>query len=1400
MNAYQLLDLFNRSGVALQVDGDALHCKAPRGFMTEALRDALKQHKQELIGILSGRGRDGAIRPRAPAEAAAGLPLSFAQRQLWFLWQLEPQSPSYNNPGAITLTGVLDAAAFERSIAEVVRRHEALRTVFRTVDGEPRQRVLPAGDVVLPLQDLSALPEAARQRAAQAAVQADARAPFDLTEGPLLRTSLLKLGPREHVWLFNVHHIVADGWSMGILVREVAALYAAHVRGEPSPLAALPIQYGDYACWQAEWLRGDALRGQLAYWKQRLDSAPTLLPLPTDRPRPGVQGHRGAHHAVTVDRAVAERLDAIGLQAQGTLFTTLTAALAVLLWRYSGQADVCIGTPFANRNRAELEPLIGHFVNTLVVRSQVDPDHSFLQLLEQVRGHVLGAHAHQDVPFDQVVQAVNPERNTSHSPLFQVLLVLQNTPGGGAMALPGVELGWMEASSESAKFDLTVDVMRSGGQLKIDFEYNTDLFDRDTVARMAGHYARLLEQAAADPAQAIGALRLLGEDERRRQLADWNATDTPYPDLCIHELIEAQAQRDPAGIALVDETRTLGFGALNTQANRLARHLRTLGVGPDCLVGVCMERSIEMVVGLLAILKAGGGYVPLDPDYPAERLAFLLQDSAPLAVLTHTATHTAAQAAAAGAGAPAGGTPSVLIALDRDAAQWSDLPDGNLDVRAVGLRPDHLAYVMYTSGSTGQPKGVMVAHRGVANLLQWNEQIYGPGRGHVMLQKTPISFDASVREFFWPLMSGARLVLARPGGHKDPGYLIETIQQAQITIVQFVPALLRLFLEEETAARCTSLVTVQCGGGELPPALVRQFHERLPQARLHNLYGPTEITVDMTAWACSTSGDQSEQGARVPIGKPMPNTRAYVLDRAGEPVPIGVPGELHVGGAGVARGYLNRPALTEERFVPSPFVAGERLYKTGDLARWLPGGSIDFLGRNDFQVKVRGYRIELGEIEEHLARHPAVGDAVVLAEPDPSGDTRLVAYVTLQTDAGDAGEVGADALRAHLLATLPDYMAPAAYIALEALPLTPAGKVDRDALRAMPWAAQGLQQVNLTSPRDHVELKLYQIWKSLLVEPQIGIRDNFFNVGGTSISAIKLAHRIECEFGLTLPVREIISYPTIEALGGRIRAGARDDAGIDNLIRFRAGDGSCNVVCVHPAGGTAFCYLSLAKMLPESCGVYGLQSHGLNAGEAFLPSVEAMAQAYLERIAPLADGPLVITGLSYGGLVAHEMGRRLSLAGHRQASVVLLDTLGSDEPEHRVRIAPVELAEFRDKLVRFNGMYPGIDDGQIERYFQVYNHNRMTVRDYECPPQPGRVVLVQALGGRDRPFLREIRGFWRRHAQGSFLVKLVHGDHWEMLETAEVQRVGKTIRQELRRIVPVQAQAQAANPAEAMAR
>ncbi|HEV7369245.1 amino acid adenylation domain-containing protein [Arenibaculum sp.] len=1349
MNAYELLDLFNRHSIALEVDGDRLRCKAPRGFMTEELVADLKRLKREIIAILAGSEDDGGEIARRPG-GEADLPLSFSQRQLWFLDQLEPGNPFYSIPTALRFEGKLDVPALERALNEIVRRHEVLRTTFRAVDGEPRQVIRPTLRLTLGVTDLGGLPPPERQALAREAAEADARAPFDLAEGPLIRTSLYRLADDEHLWLLNLHHIVADGWSVGVLLQELAALYAAYVQGRPSPLPELPVQYADYTLWQRERLKGDALQGQVDYWKRQLAGAPALLDMPADRPRPAVQTFRGATHAVTTG---ADAVRALCRRTGGTLFGVLAAALAVLLWRHGAQDDVSIGTPFANRNRREIEPLIGHFVNTLVIRCRPDPRKSFAELLEQVRGDVLDAHAHQDVPFDQVVEALNPERHTSHSPLFQVMLVLQNAPGG-AVEWPGLTLHPFETSSGTAKFDLMLEVSEGERHLRSTFEYNTDLFDRATIEALAGRFGRLLERVAAEPDRPLGEIDLLGEAERHRLLVEWNRTEAAYPqERCIHELFEAQAKLHPDAPAVTFEGRSLSYGALNARANRLARHLRTLGVGPDRLVAIRAERSPEMVVALLAVLKAGGAYLPLDPSYPAERLAFMLADAAPVAVVTDGSL----------------GTPSVPVpVVDLGAeASWAGLPDTDLD--RGGLTPRNLAYVIYTSGSTGTPKGVMVEHAGLVNLVLWTRDAFGFGPKDALLLKTPFSFDASVWEFFSPLATGARLVLARPGGHMDPEYLASVIREERVTVVQFVPSVLQLFLDREEAAACAGLTDVFCGGGELTPALARHLRSALPRTRLHNVYGPTEATVDAAAWTIEPA-DPVEEG-RIPIGRPVANTRIYLLDERMEPVPTGVAGEIWIGGAGVARGYLNRPELTGQRFVASPFVAGDRLYRTGDLARRRPDGSLEFLGRNDFQVKVRGFRIELGEIEARLLEHPGMREAVVLARED-----RLVAYYAA------APGVEPEALRARLASVLPDYMVPAACVRLDALPLTPNGKPDREALRAIPDRDARSGQVNLANPRDHVEMALYRIWKDLLIEPRIGIRDSFFSLGGTSISAIKMAHQVGRKFGVSVPVRQIISHPTIEALGGWIRAGAEATSAGGSLIEFRPGDGTHNVVCVHPAGGTAFCYLSLAKMLPESCGVYGIQSPGLNPGEAFLPTVEAMAEAYLALIEPLASKPLVVTGLSFGGLVAYEMTRRLALAGRDRAVAVLLDTQGSDDPAYRARMAPVDMPEFRDKLVKFNGMYPGIEDDQIERYFNVYNHNRMTVADYECPSQTGRVVLVQAQEGRDRAFLHELRRFWRRRAGGGFLATLVRGDHWEMLETAEVLRVSRTIRRELQHL------------------
>ncbi|MEH0971441.1 amino acid adenylation domain-containing protein [Micromonospora sp. CPCC 205546] len=1351
MNAYELLDTLNRHAVGLRVDGDRLRLTGSREVLTPDLLAEIKLHKQQLIAILTGADADTI--PRRPRPDAP-VPVAFAQRQLWFLDQLSPGNPFYNNPVAFDVVGALDVPALTRALTEVVRRHEALRTVFALVDGEPCQLVRPAGPVALPVTDLTALSGAERSRRADEAAEAEARAPFDLATGPLVRGALLRLGPDEHRWLLTVHHMVADGWSVGILIGEVTALYGAYARGEAAALAELPVQYPDYALWQRRHLGGE-LERQLGYWTRTLAGAPALLSLPTDRPRPVVQRYRGETHGTTVDAAVLRGLREVGRAGDATLFMTLMATLSVLLWRYSGQDDVCVGTPFANRNHRDVEGLIGHFVNTVVIRNRLDPGQPFAALLADVRRHLLDAYAHPDLPFEQLVDALNPERHTSYSPLFQVMLVLQNIPRGRP-ELPGLALRPLASSTGAAKFDLSVEVMEHADELHVVFEYNTDLFDAATIARLAGHFVRLLAEVAADPSVPVGALRLLGPDERHRLLVEFNRTARPTTGPTdVVARIAAQARRHPDRLAVADGDERLDHATLQRRADRLAHALIARGVRPDQVVGLHARRSARLIVAILGVLKAGAAYLPLDPALPPQRLAGMVADAAPALVLDE----------------------GDLAAVEAEGRH--DGPPG------VVVHPANLAYVIYTSGSTGRPKGVAVAHGGIVNLLDdWVSRL-GAAPGEAAALWSSVGFDVSVQEIFLPLTTGGALHLVPEKLRADPAALTGWLREHRVVQAYLPPAFVR-WIDEDPTARLAGLALRQLlvGVEPLPEQGLHRIQEALPGLRVLNGYGPTETTVYSTAYL-----DPQPTARRCPIGRPVANTRVYLLDERLEPVPVGVTGEIHVGGAGVARGYLGRPGATAERFVPDPFVPGERVYRTGDLARLLPDGNIEYLGRRDGQVKIRGFRIELGEIEAALRDRPDVREAAVLVDSDAAGEPRLVAGVAR----GGAAPLLVSEWREALSRRLPGYMVPSLFVELPRLPLTANGKLDRDevlrlARAGAPW------QVNLASPRDQIELTLYQIWKRLLLHPEIGINDRFFDVGGTSISAIKLAHAIGEAFGEPLPVHEIMLHPTIEALGGRLRRGTSGRPP-SNLIEFRPGDGAGRVICVHPAGGTAFCYLSLAKALPESLGVYGIQSPGVNPGEDFLPTVEAMAEAYLRQVAHLLDGPVVLTGLSYGGLVAYEMGRRLALAGHRGLSVVLLDTLGTDDPAHRGAIEPVDMAEFRDKLVKFNGMYPGIDDEQIDQYHRVYNHNRSTMRDYPTPASPARLVLLQATAGREESFLREVRAFWRRRGEADFLLERVHCDHWDILESEVVLRVAALLRGEMDRICAARAPAPAVREA-----
>ncbi|BBA33066.1 putative linear pentadecapeptide gramicidin synthetase LgrB [Methylocaldum marinum] len=1054
-----------------------------------------------------------ALPPLTPVSRHQPLRLAFAQERLWFLDQLEGPSATYTIPGGLELHGPLEVAALRRSLAEIVRRHESLRTTFPTVDGVAVQHIAPPGPVPLSLIDLTALPDAGRAAAFERRIADETRRPFDLAHGPLLRASLVRLAPDRHGLLLNLHHIVSDGWSMAVLVRELSSLYAAYALNQPAALPPLPIQYADYAQWQRTWLAGEVLDRQLRYWQQQLAGAPTRLELPTDHPRPPVQRFHGATRTLALDPALTQALRALSRRLGATLFMTLLSAFLTLLARYSRQDDLVVGTPVANRNRRETEGLIGFFVNTLVLRVDLAGNPAFEEVVARVRQRALDAYAHQEVPFERIVEAVQPERSLSHSPLFQVMFVLQNTPAA-TLTLPGLTLSPLPLHGVAAKFDLTLVLSDSEAGLHGVWEYSTDLFEAETIDRLGRHFDCLLRGIVADPTQRLSALPLLPDAEAHQLLVDWNATDTEYPkDRCLHQLFEARAEETPDAVAVVFEDQVLTYRDLDTRANQLAHHLRALGVGPDSRVALCVERSCEMVIGLLAVLKAGGAYVPLDPGYPEERLAYMLTDAAPRVLLTHGGLASRSLATA----------PAVPVIDLGDPTPWAHQPTHNPDPSAVGLTAENLAYVIYTSGSTGKPKGAMNEHRGVVNRLLWKQQAYGLESSDAVLQKTPFSFDVSVWEFFWPLITGARLVMARPEGHKDPAYLTDVIRREKITTLHFVPSMLQAFLDDRETSTCTGLRRVMCSGEALPESLARRFHDRLPQVDLHNLYGPTEAAVDVTAWTYTPDFS----GLGIPLGRPISNTRIYILDNRGQPAPIGVPGELCIGGVQVGRGYLNRPELTAEKFIPNPFSRnpGARLYRTGDLARRQADGELEFLGRIDHQVKLRGFRIELGEIEAALCQQPGVHDAVVLLREDAPGEKRLVAYTV--------GAVDPETLRAALKAQLPDYMVPTAWVALDALPLTPNGKVDR---KALPAPERGDTGTPYAPPQGPTEARLAEIWADVLRLERVGRHDNFFALGGDSILSIQIVARAT-QAGLPLTPRQLFQHQSIAELATVVGTG-----------------------------------------------------------------------------------------------------------------------------------------------------------------------------------------------------------------------------------------------------------------------
>lgn len=1262
------------------------------------------------------------------------IPLSFAQRRMWFLHQLGGGSETWNMTGSFRLTGPLDQDALRAAIRDVVDRHEVLRTTYVTDDdGELYQRILPMAEASPQVPVVEVAPEAVAGAIDEAVAHR-----FDLAADIPFRATLLSVSPLEHVLVLVIHHIATDGSSSAPLARDLAEAYTARREGRAPAWEPLPVQYKHYTMWQREVL-GDVAdpdslaAAQIEYWREELAGVPQPLSLPLDRPRPVQASTDGDTFGFTVNPDAAAGLERLAAEHGTTMSMLMQAAVAVLLRKLGGGDDMTIGTPIAGRTDEALADLIGLFANTLVVRVDLSGDPSFTEVLTQVRNKALAAYEHQDVPFEMLVEAINPERSTAYQPLFQVLSAWQNY-ARQTLELPGLDVEFQQALTSTTQADLYFSmIVEESGTLRGDIQYATQLFDRDTIESMAARFVRVLEQLVADPDVSVGDVDVLSAAERERLLGEVNDTVEPTLEQGLVAAVRRQVQATPGGLALIGEQESLTYQELDARSNRLAHWLVERGVRAESLVAVCLPRSVDLVVALLAVLKTGGAYVPIDPQYPQSRIDYVLEHSAPVLVLD----------------------PDALAGAD-----CSGYPD---TAPEVTVRPDNAAYVIYTSGSTGKPKGVSVSRGALANYLATTQRRMQLSSTDRMLFSTTVSFDIAGTELYLPLISGAAMLVAGKDTVTDPSAVVAMMRRHEVTVVQATPAFWQMLLTSEPNA--AQGLRIMVGGEALPVRLAETLADQA--AEVSNWYGPTETTI----W--STMAPVKAGTGAPSIGTPIGNTQVYVLDSRLCPVPRGVQGDLYIAGDGVARGYQSRPELTAERFVACPFgPAGARMYRTGDLVRWDRDGQLEYIARSDFQVKIRGFRIELGEIEHVLAGHPAVAQTAVVVREDQEGDKRIVGYVVPAPGAALA-DAGAE-LTEYLRGRLPDYMVPSAVIPLSEIPLTPNGKLDRRALPSAPT-----NTVAGREPRNAHEEKLCSLFGKLLGVERVGIDDSFFTLGGHSLMATRLSAAIRKQFDVEMPVTTIIKYSTVAELAALVLIGGIPDDEADSYavvlpLHSDPGTGKPPVWFFHGGGGLGWSYFSFAPYVQDRP-AYALQSRGSDGTGALAGSVQEMVDDYVTQMLEIQpEGPFHLIGWSYGGPVAHAVAAALDRRGHEVALLAVLDA----QPGSGFRqLAGWKAETYREEIQEQFSQYVNTRnmDGFLDNMSRVGANNMCIMAEFESPVYRGDVLFFNAALDKDESWAP----LWQPHVLGSIETYDVHATHDDFHMPAPVAEIFEVINRKL---------------------